>query len=77
MNFIGGRGFRKRFFATGVPFSRGVYNNYAPAESFRREDFSTDDEIRMLREQAEFMKSEVEAISARIKELESMGTGDK
>lgn len=77
MNFRGGRGFRNRFFATGVPFSRGVYNNYAAGESFRREDFSPDDEIRMLREQADFMKSEVEAISSRIKELESMSSAEK
>jgi hypothetical protein len=77
MYFRGGRGFRNRFFAVGVPFSRGVSNNDAPAESFRREDFSPDDEIRMLRDQAEFMKSEVEAISSRIKELESMSSAEK
>jgi len=77
MDFRGGRGFRNRFFAVGVPFTRGVSNNYTPAESFRREDSSPDDEIRMLKEQAEFMKSEVEAIFFRIKELESMGTAEK
>ncbi len=67
-----GRGWRNMFYATGLPgWMRygGYYGQdapYAPA-------LSREDELRMLKDQAEYFKSALEDINKRLNEMESGG----
>ena len=71
----GGRGWRNRFYATGIPFSRLGFQ--------QRSDFNApydapvESELGMLKNRAESMKREMELINSRITELESLSSEKK
>ncbi|MBN2040479.1 MAG: DUF5320 domain-containing protein [Spirochaetes bacterium] len=75
----GGRGWRNQYYATGMPrWARGGYypDNYgygypnpAPVPEMNRET-----EMKMLKEQSEFIQKEMSAIQDRIKELENQAS---
>ena len=77
----GGRGWRHNFYATGMPYwARG----YQPAPAMpvygysgAQPEFSAEDEMKMLRDQAEFMQKEIAAVQNRIQELEGLASGRK
>jgi len=77
----GGRGWRHNYYATGLPYwARG----YQPAPAMPvygysgvQPEFTAEDEMKMLRDQAEFMQKEIAAIQNRIQELEGLGSGRK
>jgi hypothetical protein len=77
----GGRGWRHNFYATGMPsWARG----YQPAPAMPwygysgvQPEFTAEDEMKMLRDQADFMQKEISAIQNRIQELEGLGSGRK
>ncbi len=64
----GGRGWRRQFYATGLPhWARfGGYSGYAP-------QFTPEQERLALKAQAETMQTEVDAIRKRLAELEADG----
>lgn len=72
----GGRGWRNRFYATGQRFwDRGhvtnpAYGNVAP-------ELTREAEMNLLKKQAEAMQKEVTVINERIKELETIASGQK
>jgi hypothetical protein len=75
----GGGGRRNQFKAAGINFrGRGFCNfqrwNQAGAD-YSRSEFSSDNELRILKEQAEFIQSELASVNERIKELESLSAG--
>ncbi|MFA5156675.1 MAG: DUF5320 domain-containing protein [Candidatus Omnitrophota bacterium] len=65
-----GRGYRNRFYATGLP---GWVRAQKGMQAFG--DFSTamskDEELSMLKDQAGYLKGELDAIEARIHDLEN------
>ena len=77
----GGRVWRNRFYATGLPFwarydypypaTRGYGYSYPPRE------ITAEDELRMLKEEADLMQKEVSDINERIRELESVSSKQK
>ncbi len=75
----GGRGWRNRYYATGLPgWARG-YQQVAPGGGYYgyQPEITPDNEIRVLKNQAEFMEKEISAINERIKELESLSADRK
>lgn len=60
----GGRGYRNRFYATGVPFSA-----YAAPEAFPA--LSREDEIGLLKSESQRLKSVLENIEQRLKQLDT------
>ena len=75
----GGRGRGNRFNATDRPFwGRRFQNTPAPfgyEYPYTQPEFSADAEAKMLREQAEFMQKNIEALNERIRQLESLSAG--
>ena len=74
----GGRGWRNRFYATGLHGwdRRNVYPGsygYGGAAS----ELTREAEAKILKEQADFMQKEISAIHNRIKEIESLSSGEK
>jgi hypothetical protein len=69
---MGGRGWRHRFYATGIPgWARGGYGY--DFESFRLQRdprIASRDELNRLRDQANQCESTLKAVNARIEELE-------
>lgn len=75
---FGGRGLRNRFYGSGMPFGGRGFQNMTPRfDNPAPYDNSPEAELRMLKSQAEFMKREVEAITLRIMELESLSSEKK
>jgi len=75
----GGGGRRNQFNAAGINFrGRGFCNfqrwNQAGAD-YSRPEFSSENELRILKEQAEFIHSELASVNERIKQLESLSAG--
>ena len=65
----GGWGYRNMFYATGQPgWMRDGYQGYGPAYG-QVPQYSKEDEIRSLKEQAEYFKKSAEDINARLNEL--------
>ncbi len=60
----GGRGHRNRFFATGVPFSAIADQEAGPF-------LQPDDEIPLLKKEAQRLKSMMETVDKRLKQLET------
>jgi len=71
----GGRGWRHWYYATGLPGwvrARGWFPPYAPTvHSYA--GVSRDEEMNILKEQAKYLKEELDAVSQRLKDLESAG----
>ncbi len=66
----GVRGFRKRFFAKGFPaWTRGRQGMQAFGNSMR--SLSKAEELASLRDQASYFQGELDALQARIQELEA------
>lgn len=67
----GGHGRRNMYYATGLPgWMR--YGSFAPVPpAYAPRSTSPEDELRMLREQADALRGQMEIVSARIEELES------
>lgn len=76
-----GRGWRHNFYSTGMPFGARGYQSYSAVSrngcSGVRQELTPEDEMKMLKDQAEFMRKEVAAIQSRIQELEGMESGRK
>ena len=75
----GGRGWRNRYYATGMPgWARAGYGRYpyaAPAGPYAYgQPWSAQEEMTALREEADFLRKEVEAIEKRIASLEKEQT---
>jgi hypothetical protein len=72
-----GFGFRHRYYATGLPYWAGfragwTYPPMYPPVAYPYEyELSTDDEIQMLKEQAESLKKALKAAESRMKSLKS------
>jgi len=66
----GGRGWRNCFYATGIPgwmrAQRGMW-----AFGGVRSTLSKEDELSTLKSQAEYLKNELDAVQARVQELET------
>jgi len=70
----GGRGWRNRFYATGVPgWARPGwgFGPPAPAGAFLEPSITREQEIELLRQQAEYFNETLEDIKKRIQELGS------
>ncbi len=71
-----GRGFRNQFYATGQPGwmrGRGVSPNTHPYMTMPvNRQIDKDDEIQLLKDQAEYFKKSADDIKARLKELENV-----
>jgi hypothetical protein len=63
----GGRGWRHRFYATGRPFWAPAWDYGQPVVAYRP---TPEQELEGLKHEAEWLKSQLDAISQRIKELE-------
>ena len=61
----GGRGFRNRFYATGVPFSACTAPESAP-------QLGRNDEIGLLRNEAEHLRGKLADIERRLGEIETI-----
>jgi len=77
-----GRGWRNRFFATGVPGrasggGRRLGLGYGYPPSYSNQDFHQEDEQSFLTEQAEYFKSAIEDINRRLDELQPKREGEK
>jgi len=71
----GGRGWRHWYYATGLPGwarARGWFPPYVPAVH-PYAGVSRDEEMNILKEQAKYLKEELDAVSQRLKDLESAG----
>ena len=69
-----GRGWRHRFWATGMPrWGRGGFAGpyYGPSYSDSGPYYSREDEMTGLKEQAAWLKEELDAIEQRLSELET------
>lgn len=65
-----GRGFRNRYYATGVPgWRRAPYGWDAPQGYYAQPD--SQEEMQFLRDQADFLKKQLEDVQNRISTLES------
>jgi len=75
----GGRGWRNQFYASGAAFRgrgfRNLQNRDETGFNYRGSEFSSENELRLLKEQAEIIQSELASVSERIKELESLSAG--
>ena len=65
-----GRGFRNRFFATGLP---GWIRGGRSYESPYNVEMTSEQEARMLKDEASYLKQQMEDIQSRINTLESKG----
>ncbi len=71
------RGWRNCFYATGLPGWMRVQRGMQAFGSFGRA-ISKEDELAMLKNQADFLKGELDTIQTRVQALEGQqGTGDK
>jgi len=72
-----GRGWRNCFYATGLPGWMRVQRGMQAFGSFGRA-ISEDDELAVLKNQADFLKEELDTIQTRVQALEGQqGAGDK
>ena len=76
----GGRGWRHRYWATGMPGWGGMYppspgGYYGPWEPYYGPTYSREDELAGLREEAAWLKEELDAIEQRLKEIETEEEG--
>ena len=73
----GGRGWRHWYYATGLPgWMRGGYGGnlpYAPYLPYQPPGISKDQEMEMLKTQAEGLRKTLDEIEKRLSELESAG----
>jgi hypothetical protein len=77
----GGRGLRNQHCSNFMGYRGRGFQNYPPyygrGFSYSQPEFSADLEIKVLKEQAEFMQKEASLINERIRELESLAAGQK
>ena len=78
----GGRGWRNQYYATGMPrWASGQYhpdmNGYGYTRPTPVPEMNKEAEMKLLKEQAEFMQNEMSAIQDRIKELEALTSEQK
>ncbi len=75
----GGRGWRNRYYATGMPYWAREYAPYPGTQGYgyAAPELTREAEAKILKEQAEFMQNEISAINDRIKELENLASGQK
>ncbi len=72
-----GRGWRNCFYATGLPGWMRVQRGMQAFGSFGRA-MSKEDELAMLKNQADFLKEELDTVRTRVQALEGQeGAGDK
>ncbi|HHY71437.1 MAG TPA: DUF5320 domain-containing protein [Thermoanaerobacterales bacterium] len=69
LGFYGrGRGYRHQYYATGLPFwARGAYP-FEPAPDYY-EEYSPENEVKVLSQEAKFLKQELEAIEDKLDQL--------
>lgn len=68
------RGWKNRFFTTGGPLrGRGFNNGYE--YPYPQNEFSAETEAKMLKEQAEFMRKNIEVLNERVRQLEALTAG--
>jgi len=75
----GGRGCGNRFFDAERPYRGRKFQNspftFGFEYPYTQFEFSADAEAKMLKEQAEFMQKNIEALNERIRQLESLSAG--
>lgn len=75
----GGRGRRNQLNASGAASRGRGFRNFQRRNEAEFDssvpDFSSENELRLLKEQAEFMQKELASVNERMKELESLSAG--
>ncbi len=66
-----GRGYRHMFWETGLPRWARRRSDWWGSDPYRETSFSREDEVRMLKEDAEALKDDLNAIERRMNELEA------
>ena len=66
-----GRGYRHMFWETGLPRWARRRSDWPGSGPYREPSYSREDEVRMLKEEAEALKDELNAIERRMGELEA------
>ncbi len=72
-----GRGWRHRFWATGMPGWTGYGYSYGGLTAPHDTSLSTQEEMEMLKNQAEFLKRELDQIQNRISKIEKSQESEK